>query len=137
MKREVGSNERQCGTLQNVAKIDAETDLLDPKGGRGSSRQCGAGEEEAKVSKVEASKTDTLQVQEANWELHMKQKAAEAIQYQKEEAAAEEALADAKLYTRKQAADAMVYGKKLEAEGLVALADAQGRYLGTLLEALE
>ncbi|KAI4379775.1 hypothetical protein MLD38_006028 [Melastoma candidum] len=74
--------------------------------------------------------------QEANWELYMKQKSTEAIQYQKEEAATQKAQANAEFYTWKQAADATMYGKKLEAEGMVALADNQGRYLGMLLEAL-
>uniref|UniRef100_A0A6N2N860 Flotillin-like n=1 Tax=Salix viminalis TaxID=40686 RepID=A0A6N2N860_SALVM len=55
-------------------------------------------------------------VQEANWELYRKQKAAEAI--------------------LQQVADGELYAKRKEAEGLVALAQAQGVYLRTLLDAL-
>ncbi|XP_052172863.1 flotillin-like protein 4 [Diospyros lotus] len=76
-------------------------------------------------------------VQEANWDLYRKQKAAEAILYEKEqEAAAQKAIAEATFYARQQAADGELYAKKKEAEGLVALAQAQGLYIQTLLDAL-
>lgn len=45
-------------------------------------------------------------MQEANWELYKKQKAAEAILYEKEkEADAQKAIADAAFYARQQVAD--------------------------------
>lgn len=76
-------------------------------------------------------------VQEANWELYKKQKAAEAILYKKEkEAEAQKAIAEAAFYARQQLVDGELYSKKKEAEGLVALAQAQGVYLRTLLDAL-
>lgn len=78
-----------------------------------------------------------LQVQEANWELYKKQKAAEAVLYEKEkEATAQKAAAEAAFYARQQAADGELYAKKKEAEGIVAVAEAQGVYLRTLLDAL-
>ncbi|XP_052172836.1 flotillin-like protein 4 [Diospyros lotus] len=76
-------------------------------------------------------------VQEANWGLYRKQKAAEAILYEKErEAAAQKAIAEAAFYACQQAADGELYAKKKEADGLVALAQAQGLYIQTLLDAL-
>ncbi|PIM97145.1 Flotillin [Handroanthus impetiginosus] len=75
-------------------------------------------------------------VQEANWELYKKQKAAEAYLYEKEkEAQAQKAAAEAKFYERKQMVDGDLYAKKKEAEGLMALAEAQGIYIRTLLDA--
>ncbi|KAM3711349.1 hypothetical protein ACB098_01G103300 [Castanea mollissima] len=76
-------------------------------------------------------------VQEANWELYKKQKDAEAVLYQKEkEAEAQKAMAEAAYYTRQQLVDGELYAKKKEAEGLVTIAQAQGIYLRTLLDAL-
>ncbi|KAK7283108.1 hypothetical protein RIF29_12396 [Crotalaria pallida] len=76
-------------------------------------------------------------VQEANWELYKKQKAAEAILFEKEkEAEAQKTLAEAAFFSRQQAAEAELYAKKKEAEGLVAIGQAQGAYLRTLLDAL-
>ncbi|KAK9279373.1 hypothetical protein L1049_013052 [Liquidambar formosana] len=76
-------------------------------------------------------------VQEANWELYKKQKAAEAILFGKEkEAQAQKAIAEAAFFTRQQVADGELYAKKKEAEGILALAQAQGNYLRTLLDSL-
>jgi len=76
-------------------------------------------------------------VQEANWELHKKQKEAEAILYErKTEAEAQIALSDAVFYARKRAAEAELYAKKNEAEGIVTLGNSQGVYVSTLLNAL-
>lgn len=76
-------------------------------------------------------------MQEANWELYKKQKAAEAYLYEKEkEAEAQKAAAEAAFYSRKQVVDGDLYAKKKEAEGLIALAEAQGMYIRTLLDAL-
>lgn len=76
-------------------------------------------------------------VQEANWELYKKQKAAEAALYEKEkDAEAQKAIAEATFYTRQQVADAELYAKKKQAEGIEAIAHSQGVYLKTLLEAL-
>ncbi|CAI0399061.1 unnamed protein product [Linum tenue] len=76
-------------------------------------------------------------VQEANWDLYNKQKAAEGVLYGREkEAEAQMAAAKAAFFARQQAADAELYGKQKEAEGMMALAKAQGFYLKTLLEAV-
>uniref|UniRef100_A0A803LNS2 Flotillin-like n=1 Tax=Chenopodium quinoa TaxID=63459 RepID=A0A803LNS2_CHEQI len=53
------------------------------------------------------------------------------------QAEAVKASADAAFYTRQQGADAELYGKKKEAEGISALAQAQGYHLITLLKALD
>ncbi|XP_061341018.1 flotillin-like protein 4 [Gastrolobium bilobum] len=201
MKGEVGSKLREGKTLQNAAKIDAETKII-------RTQRQGEGEKEgikvrtevkvfenereaevaeanselakkkamwkkgAQVAEVEATKAVALReaelqgevermnaltrteklkaqflskasveyetkVQEANWELYKKQKAAEAILFEKEkEAEAQKALAGAAFFTRQQAAEAELYAKKKEAEGLVAIGQAQGAYLRTLLDAL-
>ena len=76
-------------------------------------------------------------MQEANWELYKKQKAAEATLYEKQKAAeAEKASADAKFYACQQASNSALYAKKKEAEGITALAQAEGFYLNTLLKQL-
>ncbi|CAA0829360.1 Flotillin-like protein 1 [Striga hermonthica] len=76
-------------------------------------------------------------VQEANWELYKKQKAAEAYLYEKEkEAEAQKAAAEAAFFGRKQKVDGDFYAKLKEAEGLKALAEAQGTYIRTLLDAM-
>lgn len=76
-------------------------------------------------------------MQEANWELYQKQKAAEAYLYEKERVAdANKAAAEASFYAQKQKVDGDLYAKKKEAEGLINLAEAQGTYVRTLLEAL-
>ncbi|KAG5045162.1 hypothetical protein AAZX31_06G062800 [Glycine max] len=201
MKGEVGSKQRQGQTLQNAAKIDAETKII-------STQRQGDGKKEeikvrtevkvfenereavvaeanselakkkavwaqtAQVAEVEAAKAVALReaelqrevermnaltrteklkaeflskasveyetkVQEANWELYKKQKAAEAILFEKEkEAEAQKALAEAAFFSRQQEAEAELFAKKKEAEGLVALGQAQGAYLKTLLGAL-
>nr|CAD1836192.1 unnamed protein product [Ananas comosus var. bracteatus] len=100
-----------------------------------------------------------MKVQEANWELYKKQKAAEAMLYEQEKAAegrrataeaafygrqkeAEASLyaktreAEAAFYGRQKEAEAELYAKTREAEGLVALAKAQSTYVSSLLGAL-
>ncbi|TKY74762.1 Flotillin protein 1 [Spatholobus suberectus] len=201
MKGEVGAKLREGQTLQNAAKIDAQTKII-------STQRQGEGKKEeikvrtevkvfenereaevaeanselakkkavwaraAQVAEVEASKAVALRdaelqrevermnalttteklkaeylskasveyetkVQEANWELYKKQKAAEAILFEKEkEAEAQKVLAEATFFSRQQAAEAELLAKKKEAEGLVALGQAQGAYLRTLLDAL-
>ncbi|XP_075665347.1 flotillin-like protein 3 [Castanea sativa] len=76
-------------------------------------------------------------VQEANWDLYKKQKAAEAVLYEAQKAAeAQKVSADANFYARQQAAESELYAKKKEAEGITALAQAEGFYLNTLLKQL-
>lgn len=78
-----------------------------------------------------------FQVQEVNGEYYQKQKAADAILYEKEKLAeARRVESDAESYAKKQAADVALYTKTKEAEGLLALAEAQGIYIRTLLSAL-
>ncbi|XP_042501107.1 flotillin-like protein 3 [Macadamia integrifolia] len=78
-----------------------------------------------------------IKVQEANWELYKKQKAAEAVLYEKEkQAEAQKLAAEAALFSRQQEAEAELYTKKKEAEALVALAEAQGIYVSTMMKAL-
>ncbi|BFG18945.1 hypothetical protein CerSpe_052190 [Prunus speciosa] len=200
-KGEIGSKEREGLTLQNAAKIDAETKIYATRRvGEGRMAEIKVKAEvkvyenvreaevaeanaelakkkagwamEAQVAEVEAAKAVALRdaelqkevermnaltiteklkaeflskasveyetkVQEANWELYIKQKAAEAILYQREkEAEAQKAIAEAELYARQQVADGEFYAKKKEAEGLMALGQAQGAYLRTLLDAV-
>lgn len=52
------------------------------------------------------------------------------------EAEAQKALAAAAFFRRQQEAEAELFAKKKEAEGLVAIGQAQGAYLSTLLDAL-
>jgi len=52
------------------------------------------------------------------------------------EAEAQKALAEAAYFSRQQAAEAELFAKKKEAEGLLAIGQAQGVYLRTLLDAL-
>ncbi|KAL8216827.1 hypothetical protein R6Q57_023664 [Mikania cordata] len=201
MKGEIGAKLREGQTLQNAAKIDAETKIIaTQRQGQGKKEEIKVRTEvkvfenereaevaeanaelamkkakwtrDSKVAEVEATKAVALReaelqkeveimnaltqteklkadflskasveyetkVQEANWELYKKQKAAEAILYEQEkEAEAKKAMADATFYTRQQAADGELYAKQKEAEGLVALAQAQGTYIKTLLGAL-
>ena len=76
-------------------------------------------------------------MQEANWDLYKKQKAAEAVLYEAQKAAeAQKVSADANFYARQQAAESELYAKKKEAEGITALAQAEGFYLNTLLKQL-
>ncbi|XP_074586918.1 flotillin-like protein 1 [Curcuma longa] len=78
-----------------------------------------------------------IKVQEANWELYRKQKAAEAALYEQEkQAEAQRAIAEANFFTLQQQADGALYAKQKEAEGILCLAEAQGAYLRTLLESL-
>ncbi|XP_028115031.1 flotillin-like protein 4 [Camellia sinensis] len=71
-------------------------------------------------------------------ELYNKQKAAEAILYEKEkEAQAQKATAEAAFYALQQLADGELYAKQKEIAGLIALGQAQGVYICTLLDALE
>lgn len=66
-----------------------------------------------------------------------KQKAADAILYEKEKLAeARRVESDAETYEKKQAADVALYAKTKEAEGLMAFAEAQGFYIRMLLSAL-
>ncbi|KAL0291032.1 UNVERIFIED_CONTAM: Flotillin-like protein 4 [Sesamum angustifolium] len=201
MKGEIGAKLREGQTLQNAAKIDAETKIISThRQGDGKKEEIKVRTEvkvyenekeaevaeanselakkkagwakEAQVAEVEANKAVALReaelqreveqmnaltqteklkaeylskasveyetkVQEANWELYKKQKAAEAYLYEKEkEAAAQKAGAEAAFYGRKQIVDGELYAKKKEAEGLIAVAEAQGTYIRTLLEAL-
>ncbi|GLT85284.1 hypothetical protein SLE2022_034770 [Rubroshorea leprosula] len=201
MKGEIGAKLREGQTLQNAAKIDAETKIISTqRQGEGKKEEIRVKTEvkvyenqreaemaeadaelakkkarwfmEAQVAEVEATKavarrgaelqtevermnaltsTEKLKaeflskasveydtkVQEANWELYRKQKAAEAILYEKErEAQAQKAAADAAFYYRQQVAEGELYAKRKEAEGLTLLAHAQGVYLRTLLDAL-
>lgn len=76
-------------------------------------------------------------MQEANWELYNKQRAADAVLYEQQKAAeAQKASADANFYARQQVANSELYAKKKEAEGINALAQAEGFYLNTLLQQL-
>ncbi|KAL6502106.1 Flotillin-like protein 4 [Orobanche gracilis] len=201
MKGEVGAKLRDGQTLQNAAKIDAETKIISTqRQGEGKKEEINvrtsvkvyenqkeaevaeANSElakkkagwtmEAQMAEVEANKAVALRdaelqkaveqmnaltrieklkaeflskasveyetkVQEANWELYKKQKAAEAYLYGKEkEAQAQKAAAEAALFERKQKVDGDFYGKIKEAEGLKAVAEAQGAYIRTLLDAM-
>ncbi|EAY78955.1 hypothetical protein OsI_34061 [Oryza sativa Indica Group] len=78
-----------------------------------------------------------MKVQEANWELYNRQKAAEALLYEQEkQAEARRASADAAFFARRREAEAELYAKQKEAEGLVAMGDAQSAYLSAMLGAL-
>lgn len=78
-----------------------------------------------------------VKVLEANWELYKKQKEAEALLYATQKASeAQKISADANLYSQKRAADAALYTKRLEAEGLIAMAEAHGTFISILLKAL-
>uniref|UniRef100_A0A5B7BD72 Flotillin-like n=1 Tax=Davidia involucrata TaxID=16924 RepID=A0A5B7BD72_DAVIN len=201
MKGEIGAKQREGQTIQNAAKIDAETNIIAmQRQGEGNKEEIKVKTEvqifqnqreadvseanaelatkkagwtpQAKMAEVESAKAVAIReaelqheverknaltqkeklkaeffskasvdyeikVQEANWELYMKQKAAEAALYEKEKASEGQRLAaDAQLYARKQAADAELYAKRREAEGMVAIAEAQGIYIHTLLAAL-
>ncbi|XP_059639270.1 flotillin-like protein 4 [Cornus florida] len=66
-----------------------------------------------------------------------KQKAAEAVFYEKQkQAEAQKANADAVFYAKQKAADGELYAKQKEVEGITAIAKAQGAYLSTLLKEL-
>ncbi|KAJ0969020.1 hypothetical protein J5N97_021897 [Dioscorea zingiberensis] len=201
MKGEIGSKKRDGQTLQNAAKIDAETKIYKTnREGEGKKEEMrvraevkvyenereaevaeanaelakkkAGWEREAEVAKVESAKavaireaelqmeverrnalreTEKLKaqqlskaivdyemkVQEANWGLYKKQKAAEALLYEQQKIAdGQKAIAEATLFARRQEADGELYAKRKEAEGLVSLAEAQGTYLSTLLGAL-
>ncbi|XP_006661869.1 flotillin-like protein 1 [Oryza brachyantha] len=78
-----------------------------------------------------------MKVQQANWELYNRQKAAEALLYEQEkQAEARRASAEAAFFTRQREAEAELYAKRKEAEGLVAMGDAQSAYLSAMLAAL-
>ncbi|XP_057434437.1 flotillin-like protein 4 [Lotus japonicus] len=201
MKGEVGAKLREGQTLQNAAKIDAETKVIaTQRQGEGKKEEIkvttdvkvfgnqkeadvaeansvlakkkAAWAQAAQMAEVEAAKAVALReaelqgevermnaltrteklkaefltkasveyetkVQEANWDLYKKQKASEAILFQKEKGAeAQKALAEATFYSRQQAAEAELVSKKKEAEGLIALGQAQGAYLKSLHDAL-
>uniref|UniRef100_A0A0E0R0G9 Flotillin-like n=1 Tax=Oryza rufipogon TaxID=4529 RepID=A0A0E0R0G9_ORYRU len=99
---------------------------------------------QAMVAEVEAAKAVAIreaelqvEVQEANWELYNRQKAAEALLYEQEkQAEARRASADAAFFARRREAEAELYAKQKEAEGLVAMGDAQSAYLSAMLGAL-
>ncbi|KAJ4832439.1 Flotillin-like protein 3 [Turnera subulata] len=77
-----------------------------------------------------------IKVQEANWDLYKKQRAADAVLYQQsKDAEAKKAAADASFYAVQQAAEGELYKKKKEAEAVQAMAQAQGFYVSTLLKA--
>ncbi|KAM5564406.1 hypothetical protein ABKV19_018810 [Rosa sericea] len=200
MKGEVGAKLREGQTLQNAAKINAETKIISTqREGEGKKEEIRVKTEvkvyenqkeaevaqanaelamkkagwakEAQVAQVESTKAvalreaelqkkvETMNAQttteklkadllskasveaetkarEAEWNLYQKQKAADAILYQKKkEAEATETAAQAQLFARQKAADGEFYAKKKEAEGLVALGQAHGANLHTLLEA--
>ncbi|KAI9097938.1 hypothetical protein K1719_025709 [Acacia pycnantha] len=201
MKGEIGSKTREGDTVQNAAKIDAETKVIaTQRKGEGlkeeikvtaevkifeNQREAEVAEANSELAKKKASWTKSAQlaeveaakivalreaelqkevevlnaltmteklkaehlskasveyetkVQEANWGLYQKQKIAEAILFEKEkEAEAQKAMAEAAQFARKQATDAELYAKMKEAEGIVALGQAQGTYLRTLLDSL-
>uniref|UniRef100_A0A0D9XKR3 Flotillin-like n=1 Tax=Leersia perrieri TaxID=77586 RepID=A0A0D9XKR3_9ORYZ len=78
-----------------------------------------------------------MKVQQANWELYNRQKAAEALLYEQEKAAeATRASADAAFFARQREAEAALYAKQKEAEGLAAMGEAQSAYLSATLSAL-
>ncbi|KAK3003368.1 hypothetical protein RJ639_018291 [Escallonia herrerae] len=158
MKGEIGSKEREGQTVQNAAKIDAETKIIATK------RQGEGKKEDIKV-KAEVQIFENQKqadVAEANTELATK-KASWGQQVKMAEMESDKAVAirEAELQQeveRKNAltqteklkaeflskasveydikADADLYTKKREAEGLVALAEAQGIYVQTLLSAV-
>nr|DAD22778.1 TPA_asm: hypothetical protein HUJ06_024241 [Nelumbo nucifera] len=175
MKGEIGAKLHEGQTLQNAAKIDAETRIISTqRQGEGKKEEIKVktdvriyeNQKEADVAEVVAIREAELQrevermnalthteklraellskanveyetrVQEANWELYKKQRAVEAIQYEEKEAEAQKAIAEASFYARQQVANAELYAKKKEAEGTMVLAQVQGVYLQTLLEAL-
>lgn len=81
--------------------------------------------------------SNTIKVQEANWDLCKKQKAREAILYEREkEAKARKTIVEATFYARQQVANGELYAKQKEAERLLALTQGQGAYLCTILDAL-
>nr|CAB3499351.1 unnamed protein product [Digitaria exilis] len=78
-----------------------------------------------------------MKVQEANWELYNRQKAAEAKLFETErEAEARRASAEAAFFARQREAEAELYAKRKEAEGLAAMGQAQSEYLSAMLGAL-
>ncbi|GJN20883.1 hypothetical protein PR202_gb08316 [Eleusine coracana subsp. coracana] len=201
MKGEVGSKERDGMTMQNAAKVDAETKVFTVKRqGEGAKEEArvkaevkvfenereaevaeanaelamkkAGWQQQAKVAEVEASKAVALReaelqveverrnaarqteklkaeqlskavvdyemkVQQANWELYNRQKAAEALLFEQEkEAEARRATADAAFFARQREAEAELYAKQKEAEGLAAMGQAQSAYLSAMLGAL-
>nr|CAB3494393.1 unnamed protein product [Digitaria exilis] len=104
-------------------------------------------EQQARVAEVEAAKAAEhlskaivdyeMKVQEANWELYNRQKAAEAKLFEMErEAEARRASAEAAFFARQREAEAELYAKRKEAEGLAAMGQAQSEYLSAMLGAL-
>lgn len=76
-------------------------------------------------------------MQQANWELYNRQKAAEARLFEQEkEAEARRAAAEAGFFARQREAEAELYAKQKEAEGLAAMGQAQSAYLSAMLGAL-
>ncbi|EER94063.1 flotillin-like protein 1 [Sorghum bicolor] len=67
-----------------------------------------------------------MKVQQANWELYNRQKAAEARLFEQEKEAE----------ARRASAEAELYAKQKEAEGLAAMGQAQSAYLSAMLGAL-
>ncbi|KAL5229390.1 hypothetical protein ABZP36_028166, partial [Zizania latifolia] len=72
-----------------------------------------------------------MKVQQANWELYNRQKAAEVLLYEQEKAAEARRAA---FFARQREAEAELYAKQMEAE--VAMGDAQSAYLSAMLGAL-
>ncbi|KAK3004846.1 LOW QUALITY PROTEIN: hypothetical protein RJ639_018656 [Escallonia herrerae] len=124
MKGEIGAKERDGLTVQNAAKIDNETKISLLKG---------KAREEVRVkTEVQIFENQRkAEVVEANTELAKKK----ATRTEKLKA---ENLSKASVeYDIKQAANAELYAKQREAEGIVALAQAQGgSYLRELLAAV-
>lgn len=76
-------------------------------------------------------------MQQANWELYNRQKAAEARLFEQEkEAEARRASAEAAFFARQREAEAELFAKQKEAEGLAAMGEAQSAYLSAMLGAL-
>jgi flotillin len=75
-----------------------------------------------------------MKVQQANWELYNRQKAAEALLFEQEKEA--EARRAAAFFARQREAEAELYAKQKEAEGLAAMGQAQSAYLAAMLGAL-
>lgn len=94
--------------------------------------------EKLKAEFISKATIDTeLKKQEADQQLYKKQKEAEAALYEQVQIAeGQKEMAKANFFTVQQEADALLYGKQKKGEGIIALAEAEGAYLQTLLTAL-
>ena len=76
-------------------------------------------------------------MQEADWEVYKKRREVDARLYEiKQDAKAKKARAEADFFAQQRAADAELYRKEREAEGICAIARAEGLYLNTLMKEL-